>query len=171
MKSFFIIIITALILIGCQSGFEMIKRYDLSNESIVDKHLLINPTSDEDNFLKIATDSTSIIQLYETGKMDVDNCFIRCKAKVKAENYKGIGYLEMLFTIDGKEYYTRTLTQRFSGSEDWETPYADFILKKGEHPSNIKLNIIAEGRGTILVKSLELKKKPISDNGKDESYL
>jgi len=94
----------------------------------------------------------------------VDNCLIRSVAKIKAESYRGIGYLEMLFTINDNEYYFHSQTQRFIGSKGWETPYADFLLMKGGYPSNIKVNIITHGHGTILVKSIELKKKPLIGN-------
>ena len=158
MRYFVIFVLVLFMFLGCQGRFEVIKTFELSVENVIDKHLVTRSSFKDESLLKIVTDSTRTIRLFETGDLDLENCFVRYQAKMKTENLDGVAFLEVFCTIDGKEYFSKALDQKFRGTSDWKSTYVDFYLKKGENPTNIKLNTVAEGNGTILVKSIELLK-------------
>ncbi len=158
MMYFLILVVILLLFSGCKGRFEVIKTFDLSAENVIDKHLVTRSSFKDESFLKIVADSTSTIHLFETGDLDIENCFVRYRAKLRTENLDGVAFLQVLCTINGNDYFSKALDQKFSGTSDWKTTYVDFLLKIGENPTNIKFNIIAEGKGTILVESVELLK-------------
>jgi hypothetical protein len=117
-------------------------------------------TSDGDGSLMIISDAPSVIQLYETGNLDVEDATITYIANVKTENVQGQVYLEMWCVFDEMgEYFSRGLDKTLAGTNDWKTLETDFFLKEGENPDNIKLNLSVAGNGTIWIDDIRLVKK------------
>ena len=48
-----------------------------------------------------------------------------------------------------------------SGTTDWASYEVAFLLKKGQTPDLIKLNLVVEGKGQIWLKAVELLKTPL----------
>jgi hypothetical protein len=48
-----------------------------------------------------------------------------------------------------------------SGTTDWASYEVAFLLKKGQKPDLIKLNLVVEGKGQIWLKAVELLKTPL----------
>lgn len=59
------------------------------------------------------------------------------------------------------EYFSRALHAPLSGSNEWTTQETPFFLKKGENPSNVKLNVVINGSGTVWVDDIRLIKGPL----------
>jgi hypothetical protein len=47
------------------------------------------------------------------------------------------------------------------GTNDWASCETPFLLKKGQRPDLIKLNLVVEGRGKVLIKDVQLLKTPL----------
>lgn len=117
-------------------------------------------SSDGNGSLKIVTEAPTVIQLFETGNLNVEDATINYSAKVKTENVQGQVYLEMWCAFDESgEYFSRGLDKSIAGSKDWTTLETDFFLKAGENPDNIRLNIVIAGTGTVWIDDVRLVKK------------
>ena len=92
----------------------------------------------------------------------VEHCLVTYRAKLKTENLTGQAYLEMWSRFPGKgEFFSRGLAHAVSGSNGWASYETPFILKKGEKPDLIKLNLVVKGAGKVWVKEVELLKGPL----------
>jgi hypothetical protein len=84
------------------------------------------------------------------------------RAKLKTENLTEQAYLEMWCRLPGKgEFFSRGLAHTVTGSNDWASYETPFLLKKGEKPDLIKLNLVVKGAGKVWVKDVELLKGPL----------
>jgi len=119
-------------------------------------------TADGNGSLRIAVDKPTVIRLYETGDIDVEDARITYKAKVRAKDVQGKAYLEMWCSFTGKgEYFSRGLQSPISGTTDWATLETPFFLKKGENPDNIKINLVIDGTGVVWIDDIRLIKSPL----------
>jgi hypothetical protein len=160
---------TALFLFtGCGKKEEgtVIKEYPITRNDVISNSSTIfneSVSSDGNGSLVIDAGSPTVINLYETGDIDVENAELVYQAEVKTEGMDGNVYLEMWCRFPQKgEYFSRGLESTVSGTTDWTTLQTVFFLKKGENPDNVKLNIVVDGKGTVWVDDLKLIKKPLN---------
>lgn len=107
--------------------------------------------------LKITVSEPSIIRLYETGPVDVEDATLVYRANLRTENAQGPVYLEMWCGFRGQgEFFSRGLQSPLRGTNDWTTQEIPFFLKPGEKPDNVKLNIVSEGPGTVWIDDLRV---------------
>lgn len=133
-----------------------------SEELISKEGVQIDKTVSFDNSgsAKIITTGPEVIQLYETGNIDVEDAMIIYQAKVKTENVQGQVYLEMWCNLGDKgEFFSRGLDNSVAGSTDWTTIQTNFVLNKGENPINIRLNLVVAGTGTLWIDDIRLIKR------------
>ena len=117
-------------------------------------------SSDGNGSLKIVSESPTVIQLYETGDLDVEDATLIYSAKVKTENVQGQVYLEMWCAFEGKgEYFSRGLDKAIAGTNDWQTLETNFLLNSGENPDNVRLNLVVAGTGTVWIDDIKLVKR------------
>lgn len=109
-----------------------------------------------------ATESTKI-RLFETGDIDIEDAKLFYQAKLRTENIQGEVYLEMWCHIPGKgEFFSKGLQMKpLSGATDWTTEEIPFLLREGENPDNIKLNLVINGKGTVWIDDIRLLKGPL----------
>ncbi|MCH7556135.1 MAG: hypothetical protein IIB56_01620 [Planctomycetes bacterium] len=48
-----------------------------------------------------------------------------------------------------------------TGTTDWTTEKIPFLLKKGQNPDNVKLNLVIDGKGTVWIDDIRLLKGPL----------
>ncbi len=121
-------------------------------------------SSDGNGSLKIVSASSgqTVIRLFETGDIDVENARLMYRAKVRTENVKGQAYLEMWCHIDGAgEAFSRDLASPVTGTVGWTTEETPFFLQKGQNPDNVKLNLVIEGGGTVWIDDIRLVHAPL----------
>ena len=112
--------------------------------------------------LKISLSEPSVIQLFETGDLDIDDAALVYQARLRTEGVQGRVYLEMWCHFEGKgEFFSRGLDSPLSGTNNWAKVEIPFFLKAGENPDNIKLNVVGEGTGTVWVDDIRLVKRPL----------
>jgi hypothetical protein len=113
--------------------------------------------------LKISLTEPSVIRLFETGDIDVDDAALVYQGKLRTEGVQGRVYLEMWCHFEGKgEFFSRGLDTPLSGTNNWVSAEIPFFLKAGENPDNVKLNVVGEGTGTVWVDDIRLVKRPAS---------
>jgi hypothetical protein len=121
-----------------------------------------NISSDGNGSLRITSTKPSVVRLFETGDIDVENARLIYQARVRTENVDGHVYLEMWCHFPGKgEFFSRGLQTPLTGTTEWTTEETPFFLKKGENPDNVKLNLVIKGKGTAWIDDIRLLKAPL----------
>lgn len=119
-------------------------------------------SSDGNGSLRIEAMEPTTIRLFETGDIDIENARLIYQAKVRTENVEGRVYLEMWCHFPGKgEFFSKGLMNPLSGTNDWTAAETPFLLKKGENPDNVKLNLAIDGKGTVWIDDIRLLKGPL----------
>jgi hypothetical protein len=110
--------------------------------------------------LKITVTEPSVVRLFETGDIDVEDAALIYQAKLRTQGAGGNVYLEVCCHFEGKgEFFFRGLDNPLKGSMDWTSQEIPYFLKVGENPDNVKLNVISEGAGTIWIDDIRLLKR------------
>jgi hypothetical protein len=79
------------------------------------------------------------------------------RGKEKYENVANDGYLELWNVFgDRGEYFTRSLADsgplgKLSGTSDWREFELPFYAKPGMHPTELRLNVVLPGTGTVTI--------------------
>ena len=116
-------------------------------------------SSDGNGSLKITTEGTTVIQLYETGKIDIKHPRLVYQAKVRTEAVEGKVFIEMWCHFDGQgEFFSRAIQSALTGSNEWASQETPFLLDSGQNPDNVKLNIVINGKGTVWIDDIHLLK-------------
>ena len=110
-------------------------------------------------------------RLFEVPNPGVEECIVLYRAKLKTEDLTGRAYLEMWCRFpSGGEFFSKGLNQVVTGSNDWVASEIPFILKKGEKPDLIRLNLAVENAswlwkktdvGKLWIKDVELARAPL----------
>lgn len=112
--------------------------------------------------LKITVTEPTVVRLFETGDIDIENARLIYQAKVRTEGVEGQVYLEMWCHFPGKgEFFSRGLQTPLTGTTDWVTEETPFFLRKGDNPDNVKLNLVIKGEGTAWIDDIRLLKGPL----------
>jgi len=107
--------------------------------------------------LKIAAVEPTVIRLFETGDIDIENARLIYQAKIRTEGVQGQVFLEMWCHFPGKgEFFSRGLQGPVSGTTEWTSVETPFFLQKGENPDNVKLNLVINGTGTVWIDDIHL---------------
>jgi len=116
-------------------------------------------SSDGNGSLRIDATEPTTIHLFETGDIDIENARLIYQATVQTENVEGQVYLEMWCNFPGKgEFFSKGLMNPLVGTTDWTTMETPFLLKGGENPYNVKLNLVITGKGTVWIDDIRLLK-------------
>ena len=112
--------------------------------------------------LKIAASEPTVIRLFETGDIDIEDARLIYQAKVRTAGVQGQVFLEMWCHFPGKgEFFSRGLQSPVSGTTEWSSVETPFFLQKGENPDNVKLNLVINGTGTVWIDDIHLIKGPL----------
>ncbi|MFH0777841.1 MAG: hypothetical protein V2A71_04335 [Candidatus Eisenbacteria bacterium] len=99
----------------------------------------------------------TVVRLFETGDIDIEDATLVYRAKVRTEDVQGQVYLEMWCSFPGMgEFFSRGLMTPLKGTTDWTTQETVFFLKKGENPDNVRINLVIEGTGTAWIDDVVL---------------
>ena len=116
-------------------------------------------SADGNGSLRITAAESTVVRLFETGDIDVENARLIYQAKVRTEGVEGQVFLEMWCHFPGKgEFFSRGLQTPLTGTIDWTTEEIFFLLRKGENPDNVKINLVIDGKGTVWIDDIRLLK-------------
>ncbi len=112
--------------------------------------------------LKITAPDTTVVRLYEVSGIDIENARLIYQAKLRCKDLTGKAFLEMWCHFPGTgEYFSRGLQTPVSGTMDWITAETPFLLKEGEKPDIIRLNLAIAGKGDVWIDDIRLLKAPL----------
>ncbi len=117
-------------------------------------------SSDGNGAFRITSSGATTIRLYETGDLDIENTMLVYQAKMRTENFEGQAYLEMWCQFSKGEYFSKGLNAPLSGTTEWQTEATPFFLKEGENPTNVKLSVTLNGKGTVWIDDIRVFRKP-----------
>lgn len=123
-----------------------------------DKPITQDGVTPDDGGWRVTATETRTVRLFEvpTPQLDVGPFFFR--AKLKTEDVSGQAYLEMWNRFPGKgEFFSKGFRNAVRGTTGWAEYEIPFVLKQGEQPDLVKLNVVIEGRGTVGIKDIELR--------------
>ena len=141
----------------------VLKQFPIDNmDGIITQsgiHIDQQTSSDSNGSLRVEAKDATTIRLFETGDIDIENARLIYQANVRTENVEGKVYLEMWCHFPGKgDFFSKGLTAPLTGTTDWTIAETPFLLKKGENPDNVKLNLVMEGKGTAWIDDIRLLK-------------
>ena len=114
---------------------------------------------DGNGSLRIDATEPTTIRLLEIGDIDIENARLIYQANVRSEHVDGQVYLEMVCHFPGKgDFFSKGLMNPLTGTTNWITIETPFLLKKGENPDNVKLNLVVNGTGTVWIDDIRLLK-------------
>lgn len=118
-------------------------------------------SKDGNGCIRIDVDEAKFIRLYELDNIDISNARLKYKAEVKTENFAGNVFLEMWCFFEGKgRFFSRGLDNTLSGTNDWTTLETFFLLRKGENPDKVELDLVINGSGgKIWIDAIRLEKE------------
>jgi hypothetical protein len=119
-------------------------------------------SADGNGSLRVVADAVKTVRLHETGAIDVENARLTYRARIRTEAVRGRVYLEMWCHFPGRgEFFSRALATPLSGTTEWSSQQTPFLLKAGESPDNIRLNLVVEGPGTVWIDDIVLESLPL----------
>jgi len=161
-----ILIALCLILTAGAADVTVVRDYPITDtEGVIDRDgVEFNKTltTDRNGSLALKADDATTFRLYETGDLDLEETLIIYQAKMKTLNVKGDAYLEMWCRFPGRgEYFSRGLQYALSGTQDWVSVETPFVLRKGENPDNIRLNVVVTGKGRVWLDEVRIVKSEL----------
>ena len=116
-------------------------------------------SSDGQAAVRIASLDSANVPLVVVENPDVDDCRLIYRARVRTENLAGKAFLEMWCQFEGRgEFFSRDLQTPVTGNTDWTTEETYFLLRKGEKPNRVRLNLVVNGTGLVWADDLRLLK-------------
>ncbi|MBN1211902.1 MAG: hypothetical protein JXA92_04935 [candidate division Zixibacteria bacterium] len=165
----FILISLSILAAGCSKKeirVTELKYFPLDNlEGVLARdNIELDPavTADGRGSLRINSSRNTVVRLFETGNIDIEEACLVYKARIRTENFVGRAYLEMWCQFDDRgEFFSRDLYSPLTGNADWSSEETVFNLKKGENPDNVKLNLVIEGTGTVWIDDIHLLERTV----------
>ncbi len=156
-------------LLGCSkpsNQVEELKQFPVNSmEGIITRsgvEIDKNISSDGNGSLRVTTTRPTVVRLFEVRDIDIENARLIYQARVRTEKVEGKVYLEMWCHFPGKgDFFSRGLQTPLTGTTEWTTEETPFLLKKGENPDNVKLNLVINGKGTAWIDDIRLLKGPL----------
>ncbi len=119
-------------------------------------------SNDGKGSLRITAKEPVVINLFETGDIDIENAYLVYSADIKTQDVTGNVFLEMWCVFkDIGEYFSRALNNPYTGTVDWTKQHTPFMLLEGQNPDNVKLNLVINGQGTVWIDNISLLKEPL----------
>lgn len=170
---FLVCLAMVLVVVGCSKQSQdvlVLKGYTLDADAgiitqsderaklLIDRSVFV----EGEGSLRIATIESTTVRLFEVGDVDVENARLTYQAKLRTEGVDGKVYLEMWCHFPGKgDFFSRGLQTPLTGTTNWTTEEIPFLLKKGENPDNIKLNLVIDGAGMTWIDDIRLLRGPL----------
>jgi hypothetical protein len=116
----------------------------------------------EEGAWRIESRGEQTCRLFEVGNPGVEQCLLAYRAQLRAENLEARAYLEMWCSFATRgEFFSKGLHNAVTGTNHWASYEIPFLLKAGQRPDLIKLNLVLEGAGTVWVKDVALWATPL----------
>jgi hypothetical protein len=114
-------------------------------------------TVDGNGAISVRAYDSGTYELVDAGDVDVEEAQLVFRAKMKTRKVEGAVFLEIACDVPGFGRSTiQGLQYSLSGTRHWTDVEARFPLRKGENPSNVRLNLVFDGQGKAWVDDIRL---------------
>lgn len=113
---------------------------------------------------QVPIDGTRSIPLFEYAvPQGTESCRLHYRMQIRSELEDGFVYLEMWCNLPrvGK-FFSKGIQDRISGTTDWTEHEVPFLLRRGQRPDMLDLNLHAEGQGTVWIREVSILKTPMA---------
>jgi hypothetical protein len=161
MKRLLVISAAVLILVSPALAQEL-KKLSLDDVASIGLQIQNDPMTKTEgkSSLKITTLWPTTVCLGEVSGLNIENAKLIYKAKLKTD-LQGPAYLEMWVGVGGGHYFSRGLNDQVQGKMEWKAVQTPFMLKEGQKPDKVTLNVVINGTGTVWVDDIVLSKEPL----------
>jgi serine/threonine protein kinase len=98
---------------------------------------------------------TQTVRLFEVRDPEVGPGALFYEADLRTEELDGRAYLEMWCRFPGRgEFFSRGYHNALTGTTDWTSLQTPFLLKAGEEPDLVRLNLAVEGTGMVWIRNV-----------------
>lgn len=98
---------------------------------------------------------TQTFRLFEVPNPGIEDCTVLYRARLRTEGLTGRAFLEMWCRLPGRgEFFSRGLDHTLTGNNDWASCEIPFLLKKGQQPDLIRLNLAVAATGWLWKKAV-----------------
>jgi hypothetical protein len=112
---------------------------------------------------RIETRGKRSFRLFEVPDPAVERCVLAYRAQLRSEGVQQRAYLEMWCHFPGQgEYFSKGFHNALKGDNGWASYEIPFLLKAGQRPDMIKLNLTFEGPGAVEIREIQLAATPIA---------
>ena len=155
-------IVTILMLAVGPAAAEEIKRFGLDDASVIGTTIQTDAAvkAEGSGSVRITTKHPTTVCLGEVAELEVENAVLHYRANVKSD-IEGTAFLEMWVYFGAERYFSRGLNDAVTGKSGWRVIQTPFLLKKGQQPDRVVLNIVVNGSGTLWVDDALLSKSPL----------
>ncbi|MBT8417929.1 MAG: hypothetical protein KJO42_10860 [Silicimonas sp.] len=118
----------------------------------------------DDAAWKLTVDGARSVPLFKFPVPDeTEGCRLHYRMQLKTGLQSGFAYLEMWCDLPGMgKFFSKGLHDKISGTTDWTDHEVPFLLKKGQRPDELDLNLYVEGKGTVWIRSISVLKTPLA---------
>jgi hypothetical protein len=110
---------------------------------------------------RVTVSERRTVRLFELPLAGVEQCLLAYRVSLRTEKAAGI-YLQMWCRFAGRgEFFSKGLHDKVRGTTDWSSHEVPFILRRGQSPDLVKLDLVFEGAGTCWVRDVEVLRTPI----------
>ena len=113
---------------------------------------------------RVTPDSAGSVRLFEIAVPRLESVLLSYRAQLRSEDIRGAAYLEMWVRLPGRgSFFSKGVANPLRGTSGWASYEIPFLLKAGEVPDLIQLNIaFEEPGGEIYVRELALVAAPLA---------
>lgn len=117
-------------------------------------------TKDGTGSLRIEVSSPTTIELLKIKNPKVENALVICEAMLKAEDVKGMAYLDIEYRIPNKGlFFAKGYKNPSTGTHGWVKKTVKFRLAKNESPEYINIRVSFTGSGRLWVDNIKIYKE------------
>jgi hypothetical protein len=111
---------------------------------------------------QVAATGDRTVRLFEVADPGLERCRLTYRAALRCDGLDGRAYLEMWCRLPGQgEFFSKGIAQAVSGTTGWVACEVPFLLRKGQRPDLVKLNLAVEGAGRVWIRDVELLAAPL----------
>ncbi len=119
----------------------------------------------DDGGFKVDAPAVGSVRLWEVpGDALCDSCALFFRADLRGEKLQGPAILEMWVRIPGRgEFFSKGFSDPVTGTTGWASHEVPFMLRPGEKPDLVKLNVAFGGPGgSLWIKDAQLRVAPLA---------
>ncbi|MGC8722647.1 MAG: hypothetical protein ACP5VF_02065 [Acidobacteriota bacterium] len=118
-------------------------------------------SADGKGSLKITADQPTTVALFDVPFPGAEGSSLIYKAKVKTKDFGGDAYLQMVVHFaNGGSLSTMDYQKAIGGTTGWVDMETSTVIQAGQKPDVVKLNLVANGQGTVWIDDVHLVRAP-----------